>query len=107
MIESRLFSSSLAVRTSAALTSACSVFLLSLTVLLGCVNDGPPLGGSFAADEWSENTRAKGEAALEPEPIEVLEHDVGPVTVEGIEAADVSFPGFLPVLARLGARVEA
>lgn len=31
----------------------------------------------------------------------------GPVEVEGIEAADVSFPGFLPLLERLGARVDA
>jgi 3-phosphoshikimate 1-carboxyvinyltransferase len=30
----------------------------------------------------------------------------GPVVVEGIEVADVSFPGFVPVLAALGARVE-
>jgi len=31
----------------------------------------------------------------------------GPVEVEGIEAADVSFPGFLRLLARLGARMDA
>jgi 3-phosphoshikimate 1-carboxyvinyltransferase len=30
----------------------------------------------------------------------------GPVTVEGAEAAEVSYPGFLPTLAALGARVE-
>lgn len=30
----------------------------------------------------------------------------GPVEIEGIEAADVSFPGFLPLLERLGARVD-
>lgn len=30
----------------------------------------------------------------------------GPTIVEGIEAADVSFPGFVPVLSALGARVE-
>jgi 3-phosphoshikimate 1-carboxyvinyltransferase len=31
----------------------------------------------------------------------------GPVEVRDIEAADVSFPGFVPALAALGARVEA
>ena len=30
----------------------------------------------------------------------------GPTIVEGIEATDVSFPGFVPVLTALGARVE-
>jgi 3-phosphoshikimate 1-carboxyvinyltransferase len=30
----------------------------------------------------------------------------GPVTIEGMEAADVSFPGFVRVLAGLGARIE-
>jgi 3-phosphoshikimate 1-carboxyvinyltransferase len=30
----------------------------------------------------------------------------GPVTVEGVEAADVSFPGFVPALRTLGARIE-
>jgi len=30
----------------------------------------------------------------------------GPVTIEGVEAADVSFPGFVGTLADLGARVE-
>ena len=30
----------------------------------------------------------------------------GAVEVEGMEAADVSFPGFVPALARLGARLE-
>ncbi len=31
----------------------------------------------------------------------------GPGAVDGIEAADVSFPGFVSVLRRLGAEVEA
>ena len=30
----------------------------------------------------------------------------GPVTVDGIEAADVSFPGFVRTLSALGARLE-
>jgi 3-phosphoshikimate 1-carboxyvinyltransferase len=30
----------------------------------------------------------------------------GPVTIEGVEAAEVSFPGFLVVLSALGARIE-
>lgn len=31
----------------------------------------------------------------------------GPVTIEGIEAAEVTFPGFVPALLALGARVDA
>jgi 5-enolpyruvylshikimate-3-phosphate synthase len=30
----------------------------------------------------------------------------GPVTIEGIEAAEVSFPGFVPALRALGATIE-
>jgi 3-phosphoshikimate 1-carboxyvinyltransferase len=30
----------------------------------------------------------------------------GPCEIEGVEAADVSFPGFLPTLRSLGARIE-
>jgi 5-enolpyruvylshikimate-3-phosphate synthase len=30
-----------------------------------------------------------------------------PVTIEGIEAAEVTYPGFVPALVALGARVDA
>ena len=30
----------------------------------------------------------------------------GPVEVEGMESADVSFPGFVPTLSALGASIE-
>jgi 3-phosphoshikimate 1-carboxyvinyltransferase len=31
----------------------------------------------------------------------------GPVTIEGMEAAEVSFPGFIGTLSALGARIES
>jgi 3-phosphoshikimate 1-carboxyvinyltransferase len=54
-------------------------------------------GGSASASGDHRMAMALAVAALGAE---------GPVTVEGIEAADVSFPGFVRTLSSLGARVE-
>ena len=58
---------------------------------------------------WDASGRPRGPGSIHFSADETNQPDLGAIVeglTEGIEAADVSFPGFVPVLTALGARVE-